>query len=79
MGGVQAGPQGCQARHAVIIVSLYCNLTRVANDPLVVTITEKAPSRVIVKTDGSFALIMKKTYLAVTSTLQNTRRVVVHL
>ena len=54
-------------------------MNRAANDPLVVTITEKAPSRVIVKTDGSFALIMKKTYLAVTSTLQNTRRVVVHL
>ena len=58
---------------------MFCIMNRAANDPSVVTITEKAPSRVIVKTDGSFALIMKKTYLAVTSTLQNTRRVVVHL
>ena len=59
---------------------MFCIMNRAANDPSVVTITEKAPSRVIVKTDGTFtAQIMKKTYLAVTSTLQNTRRVVVHL
>ena len=32
---------------------------RAANDPSVFTITEKAPAMVIVKTDGSFAALIK--------------------